>query len=208
MHRLLSIVCTGLVAGALLIDTATAATIFLSSDPTRRDLCPNVPLVTSQRLYVVAMLQQDACGGIAAAEFRISGYPTPAEGWFTNLTWPPNVHPTGDVFAEGVQLSFPCATSEQGAVILLTMDVLAATPIQDRIVSVLAHQNPSDPQFACPVLTLCDPGFTKICAQGAESRFNASSTGACYCSDGCIIPGCPPLAVEHGTWSHVKGLFQ
>ena len=209
MHRLLSIVCRMLIAGTAVTSSASAATIFLSRETTRADLCPNVPSFQPTPLYVVAESRQTACGGIAGAEFRLSGYPTEAEGWFTNLVWPPGFQHTGDVFNEGVLLEFPCVASESGAIVLLTMDVLATQPNQDRVVvPVLAHQNPSDPQFACPVLTLCDAGFTKICAQGAQSRINTSSSGTCYCNDGCIIPGCPPLAVEHGTWTHVKGLFQ
>ena len=112
------------------------------------------------------------------------------------------------MFNEGVQVSFPCATSLSGAVILLTMDVIGFTPILDRVVSVLGHQNPSDSQFACPVLTLCDDEGTRICAAGAQSRINDSSGGdRCYCNDGCIIAPCPPLAVENHTWSSVKGLY-
>src|SRR5262245_50885901 len=155
MRRILAIVFACLVAGMTVADEAAGAYIVLTGAVDHWS-CPTIVPVVLTRLYVVAVLQDEACAGITEAEFRIAGFPTTAENVLVFPQWPLGVPPMGDPFVEGVRIGFPCATSESGVVVLFSFDVLALAPIaNNRFVDVAAHQPPSDPQFPCPTFTLC-----------------------------------------------------
>jgi hypothetical protein len=143
--------------------------------------------------YIHAVLGGDAAaGGITGAEFRVDNVPTSGEGWFVTPTAnaASNVA-IGNPIAGGCNIAFPsCQTGS--AVLLYTVSGFATTGpsrtfITDR------HTTPSNPQFPCPLLVLCDaPVFTKICVGAGEAFLNR---GTCT------------VGVEEKSWSSVKSLF-
>src|SRR5262245_12093279 len=149
MRRALAIVFACLATGAVVTDDAVGARITLTGALDYRS-CPTIAVGVLTRLYVVAELHGEACGGITEAEFRITGFPPTAENCFVFPQWPFGIPPIGDPFVEGVQVGFPCAAPESGVVVLFSFDVLALVPVAaNRAVQVVAHLTPSDPQFPC-----------------------------------------------------------
>ena len=165
--------------------------------------CPAIQLFTPVQVYVVATLAPAACGGITGAEFRLAGWPT---SWFYTPVQGPGIPIDGNPFQEGARVAFGCQASEPGAVTVLAITVIATTQVFDVPVTVLAHSSPSDPQFACPVLKLCDsPVFTSVCATGVQTWINAPFA-FCPCqSELCSAP-CP-IGVEPNSWSGIKRLY-
>lgn len=147
---------------------------------------PMVPL----RGYIVAALGGDvAAAGIAGAEFRLEGLDP---SWTSTATPSPAANLVfGDPLAGGCQIAFPTCQSPD-VVILYTLDIIAPTVIQDMTLTVRAHQNPSNPNFACPVVPLCNaPVFTKICVADADAW----------------VRPCP-VSVRAVSWSTVRALYQ
>jgi hypothetical protein len=63
-------------------------------------------------------------------------------------------------------------------------------------VSVVPGDPPTNPQFACALLTLCDfPAFTKVCVTGGQFIINPSGRT-------CTV------AVEETTWGELKALYR
>jgi|CXWL01.1.fsa_nt_gi hypothetical protein len=181
---------------------ASAAAISVYGDPAGLT-CPQALPGVPTTWFVLATTATEACGGISGAEFRLDGFPTTADSWFLIATPADGTHIDGDPFGDGVRLAGPdCRSSEQGVVLLLTLTVVPFSAVSDQQVHVAAHRTPSDPQFSCPVLRLCNaPEFSAICAQGGYTRINALSF--CPCQFACGPGPCPPLAVERQTWSAV-----
>jgi len=168
--------------------------------------CPTAQPLAPTTWYVLATTFSEACAGVTGAEFRLDGFPTAADGWFLIPTAPDGINVEGDPFGDGVRLSGPaCRTSEQGVVLLLKLTVvpLPGVPVVDRPVHVAAHRVPTDSQFSCPVLRLCDA--SAICVRGGFTRINAFSF--CPCQFECGPAPCPPLAVERQAWSALKRLY-
>ena len=66
-------------------------------------------------------------------------------------------------------------------------------PPADTRTRIERHINPSNPNFQCPVLVLCDaPIFTTICVPGGQAIWNG--------------PPCT-VGVDQKSWSGVKNLF-
>jgi hypothetical protein len=184
------------------VGTPAAQTIGVYGDPSAAT-CPVIPIGPTQ-VYVVATLAPAACGGITGAEFRLVGWPT---SWFYSLQQGPGIPEIGNPFQEGIRLtSFTCRTGEGGTVPLLTITVFAPSPASNVTVTVNGHLQPADPQFACPVVALCDaPVFTKLCATGITTRIN-DQFGFCRCLAPCL-GACQPIGVEPSSWSSIKRLY-
>jgi len=189
-----------LAAAAILLLTsmapraAFASCIAISKDSTfvdcRAIIAP--PFMLGQ-IYVVAALFGDAANdGITGAEFRIQDFPAT---WFPSAT--PNSAGTsiGDPFGAGCNITFPsCQNTPSYTVLLYTLTYLP-TDAGVHNTNVVAASPPSNPQFDCPVMTLCDtPLFTQLCVTGGYFRFN--DKGPCE------------LAIEQARWGEVKALFQ
>ena len=130
-------------------------------------------------------------GGITGAEFAVANLSTTDA--FLILT--PNVAANvdlGNPFSGGTNVAFP--TCQTGASInLYKVDFFASVDLTGRLISIVAHSAPNNPNFACSLVTLCDaPAFTKVCVAGGEAYIDG--------------PDCN-VAVEETTWSDVKSLF-
>jgi hypothetical protein len=200
MRPLLAVFSTLVAVG--FVPTLSAQTIGVYRDQYAVD-CPVIPPFGPLTVYVVATLGPAACGGITGAEFRLEGWPT---SWFYSPMQGPGIPIDGNPFQEGARVAFGCQTSEPGAVVVLPIMVFATTQVSDLPVTVVAHASPADPQFACPVLKLCDaPVFTSVCATGIQTRINPL-IGFCLCQELCY-GSCPPIAVERNSWSGIKRLY-
>jgi hypothetical protein len=83
-----------------------------------------------------------------------------------------------------------------GLVLLYTVSYFATSLVTDAHMFVHQHTTPSNPNFLCPLVTLCDdPAFTKLCVTGGEAIFNPGA------GHGCTV------AVQQATWSGVKSLY-
>ena len=147
--------------------------------------------------WIGAVLHGDAAaGGITGAELRVDGVPQPPE-WFMTATCNPLTFcdfvppdPTGG----GANIAFPICQPESGGSFLLLFTVSGfAVTSPTRTFKVERHTTPSNPNFSCPLLFLCDaPVFTRLCVPGGEAFLNG---GVCT------------VGVEKKSWSSVKSLF-
>jgi len=146
--------------------------------------------------YIGAVLNADAAaGGITGAEFRVANAPQQADGWFMTPVRNPAANlDVGNPTAEGTNIAFPVCSPNPPApfLLLFTVSGFASTsPV--RAMKVERHTNPSNPNFPCPLVVLCDaPVFTKLCVPGGEAFLNG---GVCT------------VGVEDKSWSSVKSLF-
>ena len=150
------------------------------------------------RVYVVARMEGMSECGIAGAEFRFTGIP---DDWIVHAVPNPDIVAIGDPLADGAAVGFLCKRPEGGATVLYTIDVVANAVVDDLQFQIEPRNPPSNPNFGCPQLVLCDrPIFTKVCVDGF----------ACFINSTKAVPGrCElPVAVLERTWSSVKQLFR
>ena len=129
---------------------------------------------------------------MTGAEFRVEPFDL---DWITTVTRNPfSSVAIGNPIAGGCNIAFPSCQAPP-SVLLYTIRVLALTPVSPRILSVLPHSTPSNPNFICPLLTNCSaPVFGKVCAEGLNACVNRTQT-------------CCVLATEASTWTQVKSLY-
>jgi hypothetical protein len=186
------VIATLVMALCLAFGSANASSIgvFFAQDGSDCDNtnAPNSPITW----YLSAVLGGDAgAGGITGAEFRMDGTPS---GWFITPTRNPNANiDVGSPLTGGTNIAFPsCQAGANGIVLLFTCSGFATTNPSGYF-SVLRHNNPSSPDFPCPLLVLCDaPVFTKICVPGGQGIINGGN---------CTV------GVEQKSWSSVKSLY-
>ena len=184
------VIASLVMALCLTVGSANASSIGVFFAPDASDCdgtaAPFVPFFT----YVIALLGGDAAaGGITGAEFRLDGIdPT----WFNTVTPNPASNVSiGNPITGGVNIAFPsCQGGTQ--VLLYTIQSVALNPIPARTLQIDRHTTPPNPNFQCPLVTLCDAEFTKVCVPGGTAFLNG---GPCN------------IAVEEKTWSKVKGLY-
>jgi hypothetical protein len=133
-----------------------------------------------------------AVDGITGVEFRVDGWPA---GWFgtptKNAAFGTEL---GNPLTGGVNLAAAtCQTGAGGWITLYSVSGFATSAVGPTTMAVNMHTNPSNPNYLCPLMVLCDiPVYTKICVSGGEAFLNG---GACT------------VGVEPATWSQVKGLY-
>ena len=171
---------------------ASAASIGLYFDAAGTDCDYTVPgLYTPVNLYVMAVLSGPAAEGLTGAEFRVLNWPG---AWFANITANPAANTVlGNLFT-GANIAFPaCQPGTGGLVLLYSVSGFATTAVGETYLTVAQHFTPSNPQFPCPLLVLCDaPVYTKVCVSGGVAILNGRSC---------------QIGVEPTSWSHVKGLY-
>jgi hypothetical protein len=183
------VIALGLCAGA-----ASAQSIGIYWDPAGATCATTQGSPAPGVMYVLATLQGAAAAGATGAEFSVNNLPS---GWF--FTPSPNaaanvnlIHPLG--IGAGTNIAFPgCQGGSGGILLLYTINYFATTNVVNHRMRILPHIAPSNPQFVCPLLVLCDaPTFTKICVSGGEGVING---GDCT------------VGVEQKSWSQVKSLY-
>ena len=166
---------------------ASSIGVFFAADASDCDgtAVPFTPFTT----YVIAILGGDAAvGGITGAEFRLDGIDP---SWFNTVTPSPASNVSiGNPITGGVNLAFP--SCQGGSLVLLyTIQSVALAAVSPRTLQIDRHTNPPNPNFSCPLVTLCDAEFTKLCVPGGSAALNET----------CGLP------VQPATWSQVKGLY-
>lgn len=151
---------------------------------------------TSRTLYVLLLPEGDTRGGITTAEFSIdasgaSGYSFSSEQVMGggSAIFGPAVGPGLNVFYPSCKNGLPIA--------LLSLKVTNLSGGADAVVEIAAKSPPLNPNFDCPLVTLCDsPAYTKVCIMPDRAVFNP--TGALRCG----------IASEKSDWGRVKELYR
>ena len=174
-----------------------AQTIGVYFDQAATDCDGVIPQFTLTRLYVCAVLGGEAAGGITGAEFRIDGFP-PAGQWFGN--WIPPIQCDlgclGQPHTGGTNVAWPsCQQGTNGVVLLGSLEVVAFVDPGPVHLVVREHSNPSNSNFACPLVTLCDNQFTRVCVTGGEAMVGG-------------VLSCPTVGVAESAWSGIKALYR
>jgi len=170
---------------------ASSIGIFFAADGS--DCDATQPGVGPFTYYLGAVMLGDAAaGGITGAEFRVDNAPGTADGWFMSANSEAPMTSVGNPILGGGNIAFP--TCQPGPYRLLyTVTGFASVVLPARTLSVNRHTVPSNPNFPCPLLVLCDaPVFTTICVNAGQAFLNG---GVCT------------VGVEETSWSSVKNLF-
>jgi len=154
---------------------APAQSIILTSHPDGTGCAVLAPPGTSFTFYVFAFLFGSAADGITGTEFRIAGLPA-GPGWtFTFLPNPAANLVLGSPLSGGVNIAFPsCQSGKLGRVLLGTVHGQNVSDPQGYVLHVRPRVPPSNPTFDCPLVTMCDAGFTKVCVASHPLLLNAS----------------------------------
>ena len=174
---------------------ARSSSIVVSFTPDGFDCTATVPANTPVTWYLVAILGGDAAGnGITGAEFRQVSTPG---GWFVNAIPNPAavVNIGNPIGPNGANIAFPsCQTGP--SVLLYTVTGFATTQVTNAWLAIERHATPNNPNFACPLLVICDPPvFPLVCVP--PGGFAIINGDRCIC--------CP--AIEAKSWSGVKALY-
>lgn len=157
------------------------------------------PVPPETPLYVVAEIP--GTEGLAGAEFRVQNS-NPGAFSFAAIPEPGWIK-IGNVFGDGATMGSNCppGVEPQRFVILKAIAFPQGDPRDVQLV-VERHRTPSNENYRCPMLILCDaPLYTAVVAtKGFPAMLNpAGETGPCPTL---------PVAVQPHTWSQVKNLYR
>jgi len=188
------VIASLVLALCLAVGSASASSIgvYFTADGTDCDATGVAPF-TQVTFYILVHTYGDAAtGGITGAEFQVKNFPS---GWFGTPTPNPAFGTViGNPLTGGCNIaSGSCQSSPTGFINLFTVTAFATSAVSNVDLIVDKHTTPSNPNFQCPALVLCDaPIFTLICVSGGEAFLNGGS---------CTV------AVQPTTWSKVKSLY-
>jgi hypothetical protein len=172
------------------VGSASASSIGVYFAADGSDCDATVAAFSQLNWYVLAHLYGDAgTAGLTGTEFRVANVPG---AWFHTITASPAANTVlGNLFT-GTNVAF--AGCQPGPwVLLYSVSTFAVSALPAMDWQVLAHSTPSNPDFNCPLIVLCDaPVYTKICVPGGEAFVNG---GTCN------------IGVAPATWSQVKQMF-
>jgi hypothetical protein len=178
---------------ALVAGTASAASIGLFFDTVGGTCSASVPPFAPFNMYILALQGGPSAGGITGVEFRVDGMPG---GWFATPTKNAAFGTElGNPLTGGVNLaSATCQSGPGGVLLLYSISGFATSAVSNQYLSVQRHTNPSNPNYLCPLMVLCDiPVYTKVCVNGGVAIING---GQCT------------VGVEPASWSAVKALYE
>jgi hypothetical protein len=134
------------------------------------------PPGTPFTFYIFAQLAGVAGNGISGAEFRIDGLPEDDAWSFQFVPNPAANLVLGSPTADGVDIAFPaCQTGAFGLVLLGTVTGVNQSDSQGYALHARARIPPSNASFDCPLVTLCDAQFTKVCVSSNALLLNAQT---------------------------------
>jgi hypothetical protein len=154
----------------------------------------SVPKGTAGTLYLLAQLTDFHALGTTGAEFRLDGFPP--EWQVVSVTPNPQANVVlGNPLTGGCNIAFPaCQTGTNGIALLYTVEFVATAAVVERILSVRGHSTPSNPNFPCPQLMLCEFCFCFVCGPGTTAAIDYPG----YCSVG----------VQQRSWTEVRALYR
>jgi len=182
-----------LAALCLAAGSASAQSIGIYWDTSAATCNGNTAPFSPGTMYVLGIRGGAASGGLTGAELRVDNFPVST--WFPSAVANPSANVAiGSLLGTGANIAFAsCQTGTANVILLYTVSYFATDVQSNRILSVLRHSAPSNPNFQCPLMVLCDaPVFTKVCVTGSQGIING--------------PPCT-VAVETTSWSAVKNLF-
>ena len=189
----LRVIATLVAALALGVGSASAQSIGLYFDPGAATCSSTTVMFTPGTMYVLAILSGGDAGGITGAEFRMDGFPN---AWFPSANAHAGATTVGSPLTGGTNIAFLCDAGTGGLVTLYTINYFVTSALSDLTVTVNRHTTPSNANFMCPLVTLCDaPAFSARCSRNGEAFIN-------HAGPGCLV------GVEPATWSHVKSLYE
>jgi hypothetical protein len=187
-------VIASLVMALCLAGSASAQSIGIFFTPEATDCDGAIPANSGFTFYIIAILGAGpTADGVTGAEYRITGNDP---GWFANYTPGPgsNLALGTPIDGVGANVAWPgCQDPGNGLLLLGTISGFSPAPAVERTMRVEMRNPPTNINFMCPLVTLCDAEFTKLCVAGGEAFVNRS------------IP-CN-VGVEPATWTQVKGLY-
>jgi len=186
----LRVIVTLAMALCLGVGSASAASIGIYADLAGNVCHGTIMPGVNPNLYVLALANGPAAGGITGAECRVDGLPP---GWMAFATANSGTA-LGNIMAGGGNVAFPTCMPGQapnGMVLCWTVFVIPTTVVGPTYLTVKQHS--TTPTLPCPLVTLCDPpAYTPVCVSGGQFTING---GPCT------------VAVQPSTWSKVKGLY-
>jgi hypothetical protein len=190
----LRIIANVVVALFVATGAARASSIGVFFDAAGTDCDAQIPENSAFTIYVIAILSGDAAAaGVTGAEYQLLGA-DPA--WLTMVT--PNPTATfvigSPIDGVGANIGWPsCQTPATGTLLLHTITGFSPGATSPRTLRVVprfcAHAC-----YYCPLVTLCDIEFTKLCVSGGEAFVNRPTP----CN----------VAVQPSTWTQVRALYR
>ena len=171
-------------------------------------------------LHVLFVTGGATSAGIAGAEFRIDVLPTSESTFFiwsaaseSNLSLG---QPINNGTPQSLNIAFPECQSVTGFagdhISLGTITVINA--VAEHQLLVRPHLTPTNPNFACPLVNLCDgPLFSQVCLtlQAGDPELGGLEPigfRSYLNSPTCAGASCGSVSIEESSWSGVKSLFR
>jgi hypothetical protein len=185
--------------------------------------CATVPAFMPTTLYVVGFLAGQTAPGITGAEFRLEFSENPAGAAAISFTADPSsavaignpldFTPGSDPAEPGVEgLNIAWQMCQAGPRIPVgTLSVIVFNAAWTGVEVLTKQRTPAGnpaPEWACPLWTLCDAEFTKVCMTipaGAEGQSVIFRSGINLPS---CNTSCTAVAVAPTNWSAVKDLYR
>ena len=132
----------------------------------------------------------------AGLEFRVAGLPVSSIPPSTEF-FPSPAAILGTSISDGLTVAWHTCQGENATapVLLGRVTLISLNPVGEHTLAIQGSLTPSNPEFPCPLVNLCDPpAFAKVCVAGGHAFMNSSRE--------CTV------AVEERSWSEVKGLYR
>ena len=160
--RMLLVVATiGSLHVPIVRDSEAGVDIGVFADPQAYSCNISVPPLSSGSFYVLVTLGSGDADCVTGAEFRLTGFPT---DWLvTSVVVDPGASVVlGDPLSGGANVAFGGGRNrwnEGLAIRLLRVAFFATSSITDRRLEIERYTSPSNPDFPCPIVTMCDACF-------------------------------------------------
>jgi hypothetical protein len=176
-------------------------TLGLFFDDRGQDCSTTLATGRTATLWVLLLPEGDTRGGINGAEFSIDTSGAPGYVFSKEEVRLPNGFYVGGPAVGSGLIIVSTSGCERGAPIpLMRLQVQNVGGGRDGVVSIAPKDPPSNREFPCPLVLLCDsPAFTKVCMEiGPKNIAVLNPSGAIPCG----------IAAEDSEWGAVKELYR